>query len=73
MNIFKLLKDAKFDYDQIKEENVIRNSKFHIFFVSDHLKVDDCSHFFKEIKIVNILRCLVTKGLLKLEIRRCHL
>ena len=24
VNIFKLLKDAKFDYDQIKEENVIR-------------------------------------------------
>ena len=25
LNIFKLLKGAKFDYDQIKEENVIRN------------------------------------------------
>ena len=25
VNIFKLLKGAKFDYDQIKEENVIRN------------------------------------------------
>ena len=24
-NIFKLLEGAKFDYDQIKEENVIRN------------------------------------------------
>ena len=25
VNVFKLLKGAKFDYDQIKEENVIRN------------------------------------------------
>ena len=25
VNIFKLLKGAKFDYDQIKEENVIGN------------------------------------------------
>ena len=25
VNIFKLLKGAKFDYNQIKEENVIRN------------------------------------------------
>ena len=25
VNIFKLLKGAKFDYDQIKKENVIRN------------------------------------------------
>ena len=31
MNIFKLLKGAKFDHDQIKEENVIRNFKFSIF------------------------------------------
>ena len=37
VNIFKLLKGAKFDYDQIKEENVIRNWNFQ-FFVSDHLK-----------------------------------
>ena len=28
---FKLLKGAKFDYDQIKEENVIRNSNFQFF------------------------------------------
>ena len=33
---FKLLKGAKFDYDQMKEENVIRNWNFH-FFVSGHL------------------------------------
>ena len=31
VNIFKLLKGAKFDYDQIKEENVIRNLNFHFF------------------------------------------
>ena len=36
MNIFKLLKGVKFDYGQIKKENVIRNWRFH-FFVSDHL------------------------------------
>ena len=40
MNIFKLLKGALFDYDQIKEENVIRNSNFQFFFVSDHLKAN---------------------------------
>ena len=33
VNIFKLLKGAKFDYDQIKEENVIRNLNFHTFFL----------------------------------------
>ena len=37
MNIFKLLKSAKFDYDQTKEKNVIRDSNFQFFFVSDHL------------------------------------
>ena len=31
VNTFKLLKGAKFDYDQIKEENVIRNSNFRFF------------------------------------------
>ena len=31
VNIFKLLKGEKFDYDQIKEENVIRNSNFQFF------------------------------------------
>ena len=38
MNIFKLFKGAKFDYDQIKEENVVRNLNFQVF-VSDHLKL----------------------------------
>ena len=33
VNIFKLLKGAKFDYDQIKEENVIRNLNFHFVFL----------------------------------------
>ena len=28
---FQVFKGAKFDYDQIKEENVIRNWNFHIF------------------------------------------
>ena len=31
VNIFKLFKGAKFDYDQIKEENVIRNWNCQIF------------------------------------------
>ena len=31
VNILKLLKGSKFDYDQIKEENVIRNLNFHFF------------------------------------------
>ena len=31
MNILKLFKGAKFDYDQIKEENVIRKWNFQIF------------------------------------------
>ena len=62
MNIFKLLKGAKFDYDQIKEENVIRNSNFQ-FFVSDHLKLlnysDLTQHFlfisldFSILKVIN--------------------
>ena len=34
----KLFKGVKFNYDQIKEDNVIRNSSFQIFFVCDHLK-----------------------------------
>ena len=37
MKIFKFLKGAKSDYDQIKKKNVIRNLNFQ-FFVSDHLK-----------------------------------
>ena len=36
MNIFKLVKGAKFDYDQIKEENFSGIEIFN-FFVSDHL------------------------------------
>ena len=38
VNILKLFKGAKFDYDHIKEENVKKQLKFsYIFFVSDHL------------------------------------
>ena len=37
VNILKLFKGAKFDYDHIKEENVKKQLKFSFFFVSDHL------------------------------------
>ena len=37
MNILKLFKGAKFDYDQIKEENVIKNGNYLIFV--DHLNI----------------------------------
>ena len=37
VNILKLFKGAKSDYDHIKEENVKKQLKFSIFFVSDHL------------------------------------
>ena len=40
MNILKLFKGAKFDHDQIKEENVTGFEIFK-FFVSDHLKEID--------------------------------
>ena len=40
MNIFKLLKGAKFDYDQIKEENMLSGTDIFNFFVSDHLKLN---------------------------------
>ena len=39
MNIFKFLKVAKFVYDQIKEENVIKNWNFQIFLFLTTLRV----------------------------------
>ena len=43
VNILKLFKGAKFDYDKRNEKNVIWNWNFQIFFVSDHLNAVDTS------------------------------
>ena len=39
VNIFKLRKGAIFDYDQIKEGNVIRNSNFQFFWFLTTLRL----------------------------------
>ena len=44
MNILKFFKGAKFDYDQIKEVNVIRSLNFQFFFIPDHLDVIHIIH-----------------------------
>ena len=45
VNIFKLLKDAKFDYDQIKEENVVRNWNFQLFCFFTNLNQETFMNF----------------------------
>ena len=41
VNVLKLFKGAKFDYDQIKEENVIKNGNFQFLFLTTLIKTKE--------------------------------